>query len=237
MKRLKMSKYTVELRRVINVYGRSTVANWFMDWDFADYLSSEQIDLIGKSGIWDTNKLVDKILDEYYMREICVETPDYWYRRVKSKMAQIMERYAQLIWTTAIEYEPLVNVDYSETYTGNFERTDDNRGNSNSQSFNNGNGLTIQSDTPQGQISKEEILDGRYASQTSANDVENSIRDDTTTNSQTSSDGNDSYTKKFKGNMGITASAQSMIKQTRDIILNIQSDIVADCEDLFMSIF
>jgi hypothetical protein len=110
-----------------------------------------------------------------------------------------------------------VNVDFVEEYTGQ------NAGNSQSNS----NGLTVQSDTPQGQISKANILAGKYASNTSANDI-----DDTTTTT-----GKESYTRRTKGNSGVSATAQKMVQQYRDNIIMIDRDIIRDLSSLFMSIY
>lgn len=232
-----MSRYTVELRRVIDTYGRETVKGWFKEWNFSDYLRPDQIEQIDNAGIWNTDKLVDMILDEYYLREIGFETPDYFYRRAKVLMSQIMEEKSQLIWTASIKYDPLVNVDYTESYTGEFERSDSSTGNSNSTSNNSGSGLTIQSDTPQGQISKQSILQGDYASSTSANETEAQITDQSSTTAKSGSDGTDGYTKNIKGNSGVSATAQRMIQQSRDIIIKIMTDIVEELSPLFMSIY
>lgn len=232
-----MSRYSIELRRLIQTYGRTTVGNWFKEWKFSDYLRPDQIQLIEQTGIWDTDKLVDMILNEYYMREIGFETPDYFYRRVVVRMSQIMEEKAQIIWTTAIKYDPLVNVDFTETYQGEFERSDNASGNSSSSSLSNGDGLTIESDTPQGQINKQAILNGDYASRTQANNTSSNINDQSNTSSKSGSDGTDGYVKNIKGNSGVSSTSQKMIEQTRDIIVTVMTDIVKDLNDLFMTIY
>lgn len=237
MWRIQMSRYTVELRRVIDAYGKDEVRGWFSEWKFSDYLRPDQIQQIETAGIWNTERLIDMILNEYYMREIGQETPDYFYRRVKVTMARLMEHYAPLIWTASIKYDPLVNVDYTETYSGEFERSDQSSGNSTSQSNSNGSGLTVNSDTPQGQISKQAILQGNYASQTQANETESDIHDTSNTSSRSGSDGTDGYTKTIKGNSGVSATAQRMIQQSREVIISIMSDITRDLGELFMTVY
>lgn len=232
-----MSRYSVELRRVIDAYGEQTVRGWFKEWSFSDYLRPDQIATINQTGIWNTEKLVDMIIDEYYVREIGFETPDYFYRRVKAKMKQIMEKQSQVIWTAAIKYDPLVNVDFTETYKGEFERSDSSTGNSNSTSNSEGSGLTVGSDTPQGQISKQAILAGDYASQTQANETDSTVTDQTTSTTKSGSDGTDGYTKTIKGNSGVSATAQRMIEQSREVIVTIMTDIVKELNELFMAIY
>ena len=143
----------------------------------------------------------------------------------KDKMNEVMETYAPLIYSAAIEYDPLVNVNFTETYSGQTNSNSDSRSNSNSS------GLTVNSDTPQGQISKSQILQGKYASSTGANENENQVTD-TSTNQ-----GKEDYTKTTKGNSGVTATAQALIKQYRETIRALNTEIVYELEPLFMGLY
>ena len=212
-----MSKYTVELRRIIESRGEEEVLNWFMDYELTDYLTQEEINVIMERGTWSKEKLAHKILDHYYMREIGFETVGLFKHQAKVAMQEIMEEKLPLIYSSAIKYDPLVNVDFTEEYTGQ------NAGNSTSNS----NGLTVASDTPQGEIRKSEILAGKYASSTSATDM-----DDTTATT-----GSESYTKRTKGNSGVSATAQKMVQQYRENIIMIDRDIIKDLGSLFMGIY
>ena len=204
-----MSKYTIELRNVIMIYGEETVKSWFMDYDLTDYLTPDQIETIETAGLWTKEKLADKIINHFYMREIGLETPALFRLKLKSMLDEIMEEYLPVIYSIAIEYDPLVNVDYTETYTGS--------------DTNNGSSLSVNSDTPQGQISKTDILAGAYASSTGASEATN-------TNSQ-------SYSKRVKGNSGVSATAQRMIMQYRENIRTTTKDIIDKLEPLFMGIY
>lgn len=212
-----MSKYTTELRKVIEDRGEEEVRSWFMQYELTDYLTQDEINLIMERGTWNKEKLAQKIIDHYYMREIGFETVGLFKHQVKVAMQEIMEEKLPLIYSASIEYDPLVNIDFTEEYSGQ------NAGNSQSNS----NGLTVQSDTPQGQISKANILAGKYASNTSANDI-----DDTT-----STTGSENYTKRIRGNSGVSATAQKMVQQYRDNIIMIDRDIIRDLSSLFMSIY
>ena len=70
-----MASYTIELRKVCDIYGREEVENWFKDFELSDYLTPLQIQSIENVGLWNKNKLAKKIIDHYYMREIGFETP------------------------------------------------------------------------------------------------------------------------------------------------------------------
>ena len=47
-----MASYTIELRRVCDIYGRNTVEQWFKDYDIKNYLTPKQIEQIEKFSVW-----------------------------------------------------------------------------------------------------------------------------------------------------------------------------------------
>ena len=216
-----MSKYTFELRRLFDFYTRETVEGWFKSYELSDYLTQDEIDIINERGTWSKDKLAKKIVDHYYMREIGFETPYLFKHYVEITMKEIMEEKLPLIYSASIHYDPLVNVDYTET----FERTIDNTASGTDSS----SGLTVDSQTPQGQINKEQILHGKYASSTSAG--ENSSSSSSTGNTEEGS------TKRVKGNSGVSATAQKMIEQYRKNIIAIDKDIINELNDLFMGLY
>ena len=227
-----MGKYTIELRSLFEpgrfnspLFTREQVESWFKDYELSNYLTSEQISVIENNNIWSKDKLAKKIVDHYYMREIGFETPALFKHYAKTTMQEIMEKYLPLIYSANINYDPLINVDFTET----FQRTADstNQGTSNSNS----SGLTINSDTPQKQINKTEILEGKFASSTGANE----LSDSTTNNS--SGETNEEYTKKVKGNSGVSATAQKMVEQFRENIIPIDSKIIEELNILFMGLY
>lgn len=235
-----MAKYTFELRELFTpikfnppIYSREEVESFFTDYELEDYLTPEQIEVINEHGVWNKQKLARKIVDHYYMRESGFETIGLFRHYAKVTMQELMERYLPLIYSASIEYDPLVNVDYTET----FNRTADisNSGQSNSSSSNNASSLGVASDTPQGQISKASILAGNYASSTSASETESAIQDETTTSS--TSNNEEAYTKRVKGNSGVSATAQKMIEQYRQNIISIDKDIIKELNILFMGLF
>lgn len=198
--------YTMTLYEIINnFYTRAEVEGWFKDYELSDYLTEDEIEVIEERGLWTKAKLAKKIVDHFLMEQIGFETMGLFKHQVKVKMQELMEYNLPLIYSASIEYDPLVNVDYTET----MDRTIEN------------SGLDVNSDTPQGQISKQTILAGDYASSTSAG--ENSTDED--------------YTKTVKGNSGVSATAQRMIQQYRENIIAIDSSIIDDLNELFMCIY
>ena len=232
-----MANYTMEVRKVIEFYGRDEVESWFKDYELEDYLTEEQIASIVNAGIWNKNKLAKKIVDHYYMREIGFETPGLFANRVKAKMQEIMEDYLPVIYSNSIQFDPLVNVDFTETFQREVESESQNNGTSNSSSNSSSSGLNVNSDTPQGQISKSEILQGKYASNTSASETGSEVQDTTSTQNNGTANQLENYTKKTKGNSGVSATAQALIKQYRDIIRAVDREIIEELNDMFMGIF
>ena len=150
------SRYTTELRTVCGLYGRDVVESWFKSFELSDYLTEEEIDVINQRGTWSKDKLAQKIVNHYYMCEIGYETPAYFRLQVMNEMNELMEEYLPLIYSAAIKYDPLVNVDFTEEYHQEDAGNTSNQGQSKNKVKNDGNGLQIQSDTPQGQINKND---------------------------------------------------------------------------------
>ena len=196
----------------MGIYTKDELRTWFMNYELSDYLTQDEIQVIYDRGTWSKEKLADKIIDEYYFKDFGLETPAMFKHYAKIKMRNIMESKLPLIYSSSIKYDPLVNVDYTEEFSRN------QIGNASSS------GLNVNSDTPQGQISKSEILSGSYASSTGASE------DSANTSS------NEEYLKRVKGNSGVSATAQAMVKQYRDNIRAIDYEIIKEVKDLFIGL-
>lgn len=208
-----MSRYTTELRLIVQNTSLEEVQSWFKDYELSDYLTEEEIAVIEERGTWNKDKLAELIVDHYWMHEIGLETVGLFKHQVKVAMREIMEEKLPLIYSASLKYDPLVNVDFTETY----EEENSQDGNA--------DGLNVNSDTPQGQISKETILGGSYASSTGASE------------GTSHSEGTQSYTRTQKGNSGSLTTAQALVQQYRKNIIMINRDIVNDLANLFMQIY
>ena len=205
-----MAKYTIELRRVCEIYGRQEVENWFKDYDIHNYLTPSQIEQIEKFGVWSKDHLATKIVDHYFMREIGFETPALFKHYAKVTMQEIMERQFPKIYSNFLEYDPLSNVDFTETYTR--EIAGSSEGKSNSTSQNNASGLNINNDTPQTNIQDE-------------------------TNAQSSSNTIEKFTRHEEGDNGVIITNQRLVKEFREIIVAIDEEIINELSKLFMGIY
>lgn len=231
-----MAKYTLELRELYTpikfnppLFTEAEVKSWFTNYELSDYLTTEEIEVITERGVWNKEKLAEKILKHYFMREIGFETPALFKHYAEVEMSEIMEEFLPLIYSASIKYDPLVNVDFTES----FERTTGTSGESESTSNNSSSSLGVNSDTPQGEISKANILAGKYASSTGATESESEISDSTSS----SSSGEEEYTKRVKGNSGVSATAQRMVQQYRENIIAIDRDIIKRLNILFMGLY
>lgn len=208
-----MSRYTTELRIIVQNTSIEEVEGWFKDYELSDYLTAQEIAIINDRGTWTKDKLASLIVQHYWMREIGLETVELFKHQAKVAMAEIMEEKAPLIYSASLQYDPLVNVDFTETYTENTSQDG------------NADGLNVNSDTPQGQISKSSILAGNYATSTGASE------------GTSHSEGTQTYTRKQKGNSGALTTAQALVRDYRKTIIMINRDIIKDLSPLFMNIY
>lgn len=232
-----MAKYTIELRKVCDIYKREEVEKWFKSYELTDFLTPEQIEIITNANIWNKDKLAKKIVDHYFMREIGFETPALFSHYAKVTMQELMEEKLPLIYSSCIKYDPLINVDYTETFEREQEGTASNNGESNSNSNSNSESLNINNSTPQTRITKQNLESGAYANNVAQNENNSNINDKTITKNDGSSKSNESYKKQIKGNSGVSATAQKMIEQYRQNIIAIDRDIIQELNILFMGLY
>lgn len=244
-----MAKYTMELRKVCDYFTRDVVEEWFKSYNLTDFLTDEQIATINIQGIWNKDKLARKIVNHYFMREIGFETPALFKHYAKVTMEEIMEEKLPLIYSSAIKYDPLINVDFTETFERSQDGTLQNNASTSSNSNASSNGssnsseLAIYNKTPQQRITKQNLDTGAYASEVTqgeSNSNTNSstnISDNTTTQNNNVSSNNEEYVKKIKGNSGVSATAQKMIDQYRQNIIAIDKQIIEELNTLFMGLY
>ena len=235
---MSLSRDTTRLYDIINVgvFTREEVESWFTDYELSDFLTLDQIKIVQKAGVWNKEKLAKKIVNHYLMQEIGSETIGLFRHRARVLMNEIMEGKLPLIYSASIQYDPLVNVDYTETFERNIKSDGTNSGESNSESSSNSNGITLNSNTPQGRVSKEDILAGNYVTTTSGSESEAGATSNTTTSGEAQNNTDENYEKRVKGNSGVSATAQKMVEQFRDNIISIDRDIIRECSSLFMGI-
>ena len=217
-----MARYTIELRDIENCIC------YLFPKGFPFYSDNEDL----------RQNFIQKFYDEYMFREIGFETVERFKRSLLGKLNKIMPYYTQL-YHTELESKNinfLLNKDLIET----FEREVSGTSEINSNSTSNANGTStansndIMYDTPNSRI--DDIT--KYPTQGSQG--ENTATTNSNGTSTSNQTGENTQTEKTslisKGNIGITSSAQ-LLKEWRDVIINIDEMILNDLEDLFMFLF
>lgn len=258
-----MCNYSITLRNIEEFITHNDLLSFFTDYNINDFLTNKQIQTITNSGLWSKEKLAEKIIEHYYFREIGFETIALFKHYAKITMKEIMESKLPLIYSKCIEFDPLINVDYTEEFNRTIEGTAQNNGSlsgtsqntgsssSTSQSSSNStsNHTTKNLDTPENEISNLE--NNKYLSSANITNDTSNLTDNTTnssqntannTTSQTSQNQQNSnniehYVKTQKGNSGSLTTAQNLIQQYRDIIISIDNDIIKELNSLFMGIY
>ena len=217
-----MANYTIELRQIENCLC------YLFPKGFPFYTDSEEL----------RKNFIQKFYDEYMFREIGFETTDRFKRSLLGKLNLIMPYYEQL-YQTELESKNinfLLNKDLKETFereiTGTSEVNSNATTNASGTSTANSNDMMY--DTPNTRI--DDIT--KYPTQGSQG--ENSASTTSNATSTNNQIGENSQTERTnlisQGNIGITSSAQ-LLKEWRDVIINIDRMILDDLEDLFLLLY
>ena len=217
-----MSKYTIELREIENCIC------YLFPKGFPFYTDSEEL----------RQNFIQKFYDEYMFREIGFETVERFKRSLLGKLNKIMPYYTQL-YHTELESKDinfLLNKDLVETFEREVSGSSEVNSNSttNATGSSNSNSNDIMYDTPNTRI------DDMTKYPTQGSQGENTATTNSNGTSTSNQTGENTQTEKTslisKGNIGITSSAQ-LLKEWRDVIINIDEMILNDLEDLFMLLF
>jgi hypothetical protein len=205
-------------------------------------------------------ELNKKILNYYKYREIGFETVGRFIDELEIALVEIMPYYNQLYFSADQDYNLIYNVDYVRTINRDKDETNNSTANGTSSSTANDSNTTqatvqnynkhVQSDTPQSELSitNQQIDQVNYANQVDWNHTTNT--DSGTSSGTSSSSGTNRTTatvegeeqeqtvETTKGNYGVV-SAQDLIAKYRDIIINIDQQIINDprIAELFMLVY
>lgn len=204
-------------------------------------------------------QLNNKIIEHYWFREIGQETPELFRLFLNRTMNEIMPYYNELYKSTLLDFNPLANVDVTTTGkrdTGHDEQRTTDRtdryatsrtesAQSSTDSTTSSEGRTVNSTTPQMQLSGRED----YAS--SLVDVNSNADTVGTTKTSGSSGDNgetnvdelakmnatdtENYLQHVAGLQGITA--PQAIQLMRDAVINVDMMVIYALEPLFMQVW
>lgn len=172
------------------------------------------------------NVLATKILKHYYTREIGYETYGLWKFKLNVRLNEIMPYFNQLYESTLLEFNPLLDVDYTRKHEG--ERNKEEQGKS--EGTNNTINLSVYSDTPQGSV--ENLDNGSYM--TSASKTTDSTKGNNTSENKLKDV--DSFLETVKGKMGGSDYSEKLMKY-RQTFLNIDMMVIEALSDLFINLW
>ena len=226
-----MANYTIELRFLEN----PPLSNLF-SFDYKYYMEG----LVSEE-VYEQKKkeFEQKFLETYYFDEIGYETADRFKQRLKNYLDRGFKTWHER-YKTELEVEKqninfLLNKDLTEermtegNATGNSTTNSSSTGN-NSNKANNKN---IVNDTPDTRFSNtDNFVTSITTDETTANS-ENRESGETTSTSNQNNIVKDTFTS--KGNIGITSSAE-LLQKWREVIIDIDNEIIEDAEKFFMEI-
>ena len=216
-----MAKYTIELRALNNP---PFFKLFDFKYDFYEESKKEQFE--------------QKFIDYFYMREIEHATAEEFKHELRTKLNLIAPYYKQLYETElkSKNIEFLLNKDLKETFIREVESDTESLSNFNNESSGKAKVETLSTtnDTPQNRI---DDLD-KYISSASKdkNTSDTSSSDNGSSISQNSNSAKEETTLISKGNIGTTSSAQ-LLRDWREVLINIDMMILEECEELFFKLF
>lgn len=228
-----MANYTVELRTIEQ---NEKVFNF----NYPFYSDSE-------AEKYEFEKLFIK---HFYFREIGFETPERFKHKLEAKLNLIMPYYRQLAmteWEKVRSVEEMMNSkDLKETTTHEMTSEGNNKTTSDSQSTSSLNQSTTSaidgkvSNLSDG-VSQSSLSDGYLTGVNQSNQTDTGTSSSTSdaTQSITGTNGQtltETTTFTSKGDIGIQTPAYA-ITEWRKVIINLNEQILNECEDLFMKIY
>jgi hypothetical protein len=243
-----MSKYTQELRYIYEnekklppPTGSLSLINILSNYP----LENETfVDPTRKDSKNRRDTLNEKIINHYYFCEIGFETRQRFLFALQRKLNEIMPLYNQRYKSIDMEINPIDNVNMTETFEHSVDDTstttsngDTTNGGSNSVSSDN---LNVESDTPSTELSEADIKANKYASRTSYSKDTNTTNLGSTSHSEgtigLTGNKTETFTRKEFGSSKGYTFAQN-IEQWRNIMLNIDMEIVDELKGLFINLW
>ena len=226
-----MSNYTIELRFLENPPLTS-----LFDFSYDYYMKGLVNDEVYEQK---KKEFERKFIETYYFDEIGYTTPDRFKQRLKNYLDMGFKKWNER-YKTELEVERqdinfLLNKDLIEeritegNATGNSSTTSSSTSNNNS-SANNKNTVN---DTPDTRFTSTENFATSITNDESTTNSSNTANGETTNTSNQNSNINERFTS--KGNIGVTSSAE-LLEKWREVIIDIDNEIIEGAEKYFMQI-
>ena len=226
-----MSNYTIELRFLDN-----PPFNEVFNFNYSYYMKG-----LVPDDVYEQKKkeFEIKFIETYYFDEIGYKTPDRFKQRLKNYLDKGFkiwnERYKTELEVEKQKINFLLNKDLIEervtegNATGNSSTTSTSTNNSNTTA----NNKNTVNDTPDTRFTSTENFATSITDDESTTNSSNTGSGETTNTSNQNSNVNEKFTS--KGNIGITSSAE-LLEKWRDVIIDIDNEIIEGAEIFFMQI-
>jgi hypothetical protein len=241
----KMSKYTTELRYFLD--NEKMFPPSESDLALTNILKNYPIenenflDPTRKDSKTRREALNEKIINHYYFREIGFETVPRFLFALQRRLNEIMVLYNQKYQSIDLNLSYIDNVNMTETFSHTIDDTstttssgDSSNGGSNTTTNEN---LNVENDTPATELTDADIKGNKFATRT------NHVNDTSTVTLGTNSHSEgtigltgkktETYTRTEKGSSKGFTFAQN-VSQWRDIMINVETEIINELNDLFM---
>ena len=226
-----MANYTIELRFLDN-----PPFNEIFNFNYTYYMKG-----LVPDDVYEQKKkeFERKFIETYYFDEIGYTTPDRFRQRLKNYLDKGFkiwnERYKTELEVEKQKINFLLNKDLIEervtegNATGNSSTTSTSTNNSNTTA----NNKNTVNDTPDTRFTSTENFATSITDDESTTNSSNTGSGETTNTSNQNSNVNEKFTS--KGNIGITSSAE-LLEKWRDVIIDIDNEIIEGAEIFFMQI-
>ena len=226
-----MANYTIELRFLDN-----PPFNEIFDFNYTYYMKG-----LVPDDVYEQKKkeFERKFIETYYFDEIGYTTPDRFKQRLKNYLDKGFkiwnERYKTELEVEKQKINFLLNKDLIEervtegNATGNSSTTSTSTSNSNTTA----NNKNTVNDTPDTRFTSTENFATSITTDQSTSQSTNTDTGETTSTSNQNNNVTDKFTS--KGNIGITSSAE-LLEKWRDVIIDIDNEIIEEADKLFMQI-
>ena len=226
-----MSNYTIELRFLNN-----PPMTTLFDFDYNYYMK----DLVPEEVYQQKKKeFENKFLEFYYFDEIGYKTPDRFKQRLKNYLDMGFKKWQER-YNTELEVQKqninfLLNKDLVEERitSGNASGTSTTNSTNTSNGSNSANNKNIVNDTPDTRFTTTENFATSITTDETTSQSTNSNSGETTNTSNQNSKVNERFTS--KGNIGVTSSAE-LLEKWREVLIDIDNEIIEGAEKFFMQI-
>ena len=226
-----MSNYTIELRFLNN-----PPMSKLFDFSYNYYMKGLVSDEVYQQKKKDFE---NKFLEFYYFDEIGYKTPDRFKQRLKNYLdmgfKKWQERYKTELEVQKQNINFLLNKDLTEERIteGNATGTATSTSTSTSNTNNNSSNKNTVNDTPDTRFTTTENFATSITTDETSSNSTNTGNGETTNTSNQNSNLNERFIS--KGNIGVTSSAE-LLEKWREVIIDIDNEIIEGAEKYFMQI-